>query len=76
MVVRVEGQLEDWRPREARFRRRNRTQLAAPGLEGKACNDRKYGGGGRTRTYELRIMRCTFRGAATWFNHLQSDQVS
>ena len=26
----------------------------------------KSGGGGRTRTYDLRIMRCTFGGAATW----------
>ena len=25
-----------------------------------------FGGGGRTRTYDLRIMRCTFRRAATW----------
>src|SRR5450432_3621007 len=26
----------------------------------------EIGGGGRTRTYDLRIMRCAFRRAATW----------
>ena len=28
------------------------------------------GGGGRTRTYDLRIMRCAFRRAATWIQSL------
>jgi integrase len=33
------------------------------------------GGGGWTRTRDLRIMRCTFRGPPPGFNRLQSDQV-
>jgi hypothetical protein len=30
----------------------------------------RVGGGGRTRTYDLRIMRCAFRRAATWIQSL------
>jgi hypothetical protein len=30
----------------------------------------EIGGGGRTRTYDLRIMRCAFRRAATWIQSL------
>jgi hypothetical protein len=35
----------------------------APGLD-------QFGGGGRTRTYDLRIMRCAFGRAATWIQPL------